>query len=92
MNKGLLKTVTGHIANVRRQGTREINRDDAVEGGKVIVIKNKFKGKTADEIWSSLILSLPVDEINRMTAREENIVEKRKKKQKLSKWLIVQLL
>ena len=51
INKSLLKMVTGHIANVRRQGTREINKKDAMEGGKVIILKNKFNGKTADEIW-----------------------------------------
>ena len=76
INKSLLKMVSGHIANVRRQGTREINRREGVEGGKMIVLKNKFNGKTADEIWSTLILSLPIDEINRMTPREEKIVKK----------------
>ena len=76
INKSLLKIVTGHIANVRKQGTREINRNDTMEGGKLIIIKNKFKGKTADEIWSTLILSLPIDEINRMTPREEDVAVK----------------
>jgi len=76
INKSLLKIVTGHIANVRRQGTREISRNESVDGGKIIIVKNKFKGKSADEIWSTLILSLPIDEINRMTPRETNIVNK----------------
>ena len=80
INKSLLKMVTGHIANVRRQGTREINKKDAMEGGKVIILKNKFNGKTADEIWSTLILSLPINEINKMTPREENVVKKEEAK------------
>ena len=46
----------------------------------MIILKNKFNGKTADEIWSTLILSLPIDEINKMTPREENVVRKEETK------------
>ena len=44
-----------------------------MEGGKIIVLKNKFNSKNADDIWSTLILTLPIDEINKMTPREDQI-------------------
>ena len=60
------QAVTGHIATVRKQGGEE--------GGKVILLKNKFKGKSAEDIWSSLILSLPAEDIRKMAPGEKREV------------------
>lgn len=38
---------------------------------KVIILKNQFNGKSGEDIWSSLILSLPVDEISKMAPRDQ---------------------
>merc|ERR1712107_955567 len=62
-NKAILKAVTGHIATVRKQGGEN--------GGKVIILKNQFNSKTGEDIWSSLILSLPVEEISKMAPKDQ---------------------
>ena len=38
---------------------------------KVIILQNQFNGKSGEDIWSSLILSLPVDEISKMAPRDQ---------------------
>ena len=71
-NKNILKSVTSHIASLRRQGTRDgasLRQMDV--GGKLIVLRNRFRGKSAEDIWSSLILSLPMEEITRLTPTHE---------------------
>jgi len=62
-NKAILKAVTGHIATVRKQG--------GDNGGKVIILKNQFNGKSGEDIWSSLLLSLPLTEISKMAPRDQ---------------------
>ena len=64
INKELLKVVIHHVATRRRQGTREVSREG--DGGKLLVLKNRFRDKSAVDIWSSLILTLPAEEINKM--------------------------
>ena len=76
-NKTILKSVTSHVASLRRQGTRDgaslKQNDDA--GGKLIVLRNRFRAKCAEDIWSSLILSLPMEEISRLTPTHEDMSE-----------------
>ena len=36
------------------------------DGGKLLVLKNRFRDKSAVDIWSSLVLTLPVQEINKL--------------------------
>lgn len=40
----------------------------------MIILKNKFKGKSTEDIWSSLILSLPAEEIEKMAPGEKKEV------------------
>ena len=37
----------------------------------MIILKNQFNGKSGEDIWSSLILSLPLDEILKMAPRDQ---------------------
>ena len=62
INKELVKRVSHHVATRRRQGSRTTEAD----GGKLLVLKNRFRDKSALDIWSSLILSLPAEEINKL--------------------------
>ena len=62
INKEVLKRVTHHVATRRRQGQGSREGD----GGKLLVLKNRFRDKTAVDIWSSLILTLPAEEINKL--------------------------
>ena len=64
VNRDVLKRVTHHVATRRRP---EAARDSASlsDGGKLLVLKNRFRDKTVEEIWSSLILTLTKDEINK---------------------------
>lgn len=72
-NKNILKSVTGHVATLRRQGTRDVGElDNTRVTGKVIVMRNKYGGKSAEDVWSSLILSLPMDEITRLTPTHDD--------------------
>ena len=50
--------ISGHVATLRRQGSRVSQGEFG--GGKIILLKNKFRGKSPEDIWSSLILTLPV--------------------------------
>ena len=38
---------------------------------KVIVLKNQVNSKTGEDIWSSLILSLPIGEISKMAPKDQ---------------------
>ena len=73
-NKTILKSVTGHVASLRKQGSSKASED---KGGKMIVLKNRFQGRSAEDVWSSLILSLSLDEISKLTPdikhKEESI-------------------
>ena len=62
INKELVKRVSHHVATRRRQGSRTTEAD----GGKLLVLKNRFRDKSALDIWSSLILSLLAEEINQL--------------------------
>ena len=64
LNKELVKRVSQHVATRRRQGSSLISRE--ADGGKLLVLKNRFRDKSAVDIWSSLILTLPAEEINQM--------------------------
>ena len=76
-NKTILKSVTGHVASLRKQGSTKASED---KGGKMIVLKNRFQGRSAEDVWSSLILSLSLDEISKLTPdiklKEESINQK----------------
>ena len=37
----------------------------------MIILKNQFNGKSGEDIWSSLVLSLPLDEILKMAPRNQ---------------------
>ena len=37
----------------------------------MIILKNQFNGKSGEDIWSSLVLSLPLDEILKMAPRDQ---------------------
>ena len=39
----------------------------ADKGGKMIVLRNRFQGRSAEDVWASLILSLSLDEISKLT-------------------------
>ena len=73
-NKTILKSVTGHVASLRKQGSSKASED---KGGKMIVLKNRFHGRSAEDVWSSLILSLSLEEISKLTPdiklKEESI-------------------
>ena len=57
--------ISGHVATLRRQGSRVSQGEFG--GGKIILLKNKFRGKSPEDIWSSLILTLPREEIKTLT-------------------------
>ena len=63
-NRNILKSVTGHVATLRRQGSTKAAAD---RGGKMIVLRNRFQGRSAEDVWASLILSLSLDEISKLT-------------------------
>ena len=63
-NRNILKSVTGHVATLRRQGSTKAAAD---KGGKMIVLRNRFQGRSAEDVWASLILSLSLDEISKLT-------------------------
>ena len=65
VNRDVLKRVTHHVATRRRP---EAARDSTSlsDGGKLLVLKNRFRDKTVEDIWSSLILTLTKEEINKM--------------------------
>ena len=65
INKTILKAVTGHVATLRRQGSRAGDTEDRT--GKMIFLRNRFQGMSAGDVWSSLILSLSPEEISRLT-------------------------
>ena len=60
------KTVTGHIATVQKQGSRKGPQEGA-GSGKMLVLKNRFQQKNAEDIWSSLILTLSKEEMENLT-------------------------
>ena len=64
INRNILKSVSGHVATLRRQGSTKTTED---RGGKMIVLRNRFQGRTAEDIWASLILSLSLEEISKLT-------------------------
>ena len=37
----------------------------------MIILKNQFNGKSGEDIWSSLILSLPAEEVSKMAPRDQ---------------------
>ena len=63
-NRNILKSVTGHVATLRRQGSTKAAAD---RGGKMIVLRNRFQGRSAEDVWASLILSLSLDEVSKLT-------------------------
>lgn len=69
-NKSQLKAITGHIGVIRKQGSVVPSASEENVGGKVIVLKKIFRGKTAEDIWTSIILSLPPGEVNRLVPQE----------------------
>ena len=62
-----LYLISGHVATLRRQGSRVSQGEFGEFGGKIILLKNKFRGKSPEDIWSSLILTLPREEIKTLT-------------------------
>lgn len=62
-NKKILKKLTGYIATVRRQGTLQSGLGSLTREGKLIVLKNRFQGRSVEDIWSSLVLSLSREEL-----------------------------
>lgn len=72
INRNILKSVSGHVATLRRQGSTKATED---RGGKMIVLRNRFQGRSAEDIWASLILSLSLDEISKLTP-ETRILDK----------------
>ena len=57
VNKEILKRVTHHVARKER-GARE------TDGGKVLLLKERFREKSVEDIWSSLTLTLTQDDLN----------------------------
>ena len=76
------QAVTGHIATVRKQGGENGGKVEQkvwslfcklLRSGfkQVIILKNQFNGKSGEDIWSSLILSLPAEEVSKMAPRDQ---------------------
>ena len=50
-NKNILKAITGHVATLRRQGTHDgAEQDNTRVTGKVIVMRNKYQSKSAEDL------------------------------------------
>ena len=64
----ILRRVLHHTVTVRRQGTFS---GAETREGKLLVLKKRFKNRNALDIWSSLLLSLPREEVELLLQLEE---------------------